>query len=194
MARKTPAAIIGNPTKVYPQSDDFGWRDITGQINVRGVGSNDPTWTVIDAGPLSAFQFALNDECWMAYHMPHDIVKGSDVHLHTHWMVDGTNVQPVRWEWTYSFARGFGQDPYVPAGTTIFAQEAPTGVAWQHMTTESSAITLFALETDAILYTRIRRITNGATDNTDGVFLLTGDVHYQSTDRSTINRAPDFYQ
>jgi hypothetical protein len=181
----------------------FGWRDITSEISVRGTGSTDPDWARIGStGPFYAYKFAVNDVCWMAFHIPHDILPGSAIHFHAHWTSDGTNAAVVKWQWQYAYAKGFNQSvfdvdlaesPQTNAGT-ITAQEAASGVAYRHMVTESIAVTLPGLtEPDGIVYCAIKRITNGAVNNTDGIFLLTSDIHYQTTNVATINKAPDFY-
>ena len=92
------------------------------------------------------------------------------------------------------YARGFNQDAFNTAGTSVTAEEAGPGTAWQHMVTETAGVTVTNLdEPDGIVYTRISRITNGGTDNTDDIFVLTADLHYQSTGMPTLNKAPTFY-
>jgi hypothetical protein len=174
---------------------DFGWRDITGEVNVRGVGANDPSWAQMGSGPLYAYQFAVNDECWMVYHVPHDIVPDADIHFHAHWVPDGTNAQPVKWQWDFAYAKGFNQAAYpIGSETTVTAEDNGPGTAWQHMVTETAAQSVADLdEPDGLIYCRITRITNGGTENTDGIFLLTADVHYQSTNLATLNKSPSFY-
>ena len=186
--------VLESSKYLYPETDRFGWRDITGEVQTRGVGATDPAWTQIGSGPFSAYAFALNDVCWMAFHVPHDIVPNTDIHLHTHWLSDGTDTEAVRWEYTYTYAKGFNQAAFDTTGTTVTAEEAASGTAYQHMVTETAAITISGLsEPDGIVYVRIRRVTNGGTDNTDTIFMLTSDVHYQSTDQSTFGKAPNFY-
>ena len=48
-------------------------------------------------------------------------------------------------------------------------------------------------EPDAIAMVTVKRITNWAVDNTDKVFWLTVDFHYESDRDSTPNKSPDFY-
>lgn len=178
----------------YPNSPAFGWRDLTAPPEVRGVGANDPTWAQIGASPFYAYKFDINDQCWFSYHTPHDLVPLADIFLHAHWISDGTSVNPVKWEWTYMIARGFNQEAYSVAGTVISCTEAASGIAYQHMVTECEAISSARWsEPDAILYARLRRVTAGSPDNQNGIFLLTADVHYQSTNLTTINKAPNFY-
>lgn len=176
-----------------------GWRDITSEISLRGGGATNPTWSQLGSTVFYGYKFAVNDEVWMNFHVPHDILPGSDVHLHAHWIPDGTNTQPVKWQWDYAYAKGFGQAAFDLAGLTtdagtITAEEAGPGTAYTHMVTESAAITLAGLtEPDGMITVNLTRITNGGTENTDGIFLLTSDVHYQSTGIATVGKAPNFY-
>lgn len=171
----------------------FGWRDITGEVLTRGVGATDPAWAQIGSGPFYAYSFALNDTCWMVYHVPHDFAPSTDVHLHVHWISDGTDANPVKWQFKYAYAKGFNQAAFDSAGTTITAQEAASGTAYQHMVTETSAIDMSITEPDGLILVNITRVTNGATDNTDTIFMLTADVHYRSTNLATLNKSPNFY-
>lgn len=186
--------VLETARYIFPDTDDLGWRDITGEVLTRGVGATDPAWTQIGSGPFYAYAFALNDVCWMAYHIPHDIVPNTAIHFHTHWLTDGTNANPVKWEYSYTYAKGFNQGAFDTTGTVITSEEAAAGIAYQHMVTETAAVIIDGLsEPDGIVYVRIRRLTNGATDNTDNVYMLTSDVHYQSTNLATFGKAPNFY-
>ena len=174
--------------------DAWPWRDITSEVRTRGVGATDPAWTQIGATVFSGYVFALNDVCWMHYHIPHDYVPGSDVHLHIHWFVDGTDTETVKWQWEYVYAKGFNQEAFAFASaTTVTAEEAPPGTAYQHMVTETVAITIADMEVDGHIMTKITRLSNGGSDNADDVFMIEGDCHYQSTNVGTIDKAPDFW-
>ena len=177
----------------------YGWADITGQVLVKGVGVADPTWAQIASGPFYAYKFAVNDNCWFCYHVPHDIVPGTDIHFHVHWIHDGTGsnpTEPVKWEFTYAYALGFNQAAFdMDTGTTINAETTPAATAYQHYVTETAAVSIATLtEPDGLIYCSIKRITNGGTENDAGVFMLTSDVHYQSPGLlSTPGKAPGFY-
>ena len=186
--------VLGDKRIIYPGSDHFGWRDITAEVTVRGVGASDPTWSQIGSGPFYAFKFAVGDECWFSFHIPHDIAPHCRIHFHTHWLAGGTDVNPVKWQFDYTYARGFNQEAFDPTGSTITAEEPGAGVAYQHMVTESEAVYIPTLtEPDGIIKARVARVANGATDNTDDIFMLTSDIHYQSTDECTFDKAPNFY-
>ena len=171
------------------------WRDILGQITTRGVGSTDPSWTQIGSGPFYGYVFAINDVACVPFHIPHDFSRNSDVYFHTHWISDGTQANSVKWEYYYSYAKGFNQEAFDPVGTQVFSEEAASGTAYQHMVTESDAVSIAGLdEPDGIIYIRLKRVTNGGTDNTDNIFVLLTDLHYQTTNSATPGKAPDFYR
>ena len=176
-------------------TSSFGWRDITSSIEVRGVAATDPSWEQVDATGFYAYNFGVGDKVWMTYHIPHDIVPNADIHLHAHWFPDGTNANPVKWQFTYAYAKGFNQQAF-PLGspTVVTVEQASPEVQYQHMVAETVAQTVAGLsEPDGMIHVIIERITNGATENTDGIFMLTSDIHYQSTNMTTINKAPNFY-
>ena len=192
---KSPGQILGRKKMVYPETEDFGWNDITADIITRGVGATDPVWTQIGSTPFSAYAFAVNDVCWMTYHIPHDIVPNSQLFFHAHWLTDGTDANIVKWQWEHCYAKGFNQAAFnVASATTVTTEEAASGTAYQHMVTETVGQTIAGLsEPDGLVMVKITRLTNGGSENADGIFLLTADVHYQSTGQATYGKAPDFY-
>ena len=175
-------------------TNDFGWNDIMGEINVRGIGVTDPTWTQIAATGFWDYKFDIGDSCWINFHIPHDYVPGTPVYLHAHFLTDGTEVRSVKWQFDCVYANGFGQQefPFATPTTTTAAGDPP-GVAYTHMIVEDAGTSVSGMEVDGMLKAKVTRITNGGTDNTDDVFLLTADIHYQSTGLATKNKAPNFY-
>lgn len=178
---------------------DGGWFDIIGQIIPAPLGPSNPTWTQIDTGsPFYAYAFGVNDFVNIVFHMPHFYASSqgtapTPIFLHAHWFTDGTNTQPVKWQFTYTWAKGFNQGNFNTTGTAITCEEAAAGTAYRHMVTETSAITNADFEVDGLLLVQLKRITNGGTENTDAVFLALADAHIQVDTFSTKNRAPDFY-
>jgi hypothetical protein len=189
----TVSASSGDGILLDTTAPTFGWRDITGEIVTRGVGATDPSWDQIGSSAFYAYHFALNDVCWMCYHIPHDYVPGTDIYFHVHWIPSGTNTQVVKWSVDYMYAKGHNQANFTVAGSNTTIEQAPPGSAYRHMVSESVAITIPTIEVDGILYVKYTRVTNGATDNTDSIFMLTSDVHYQSTNIATKNKSPGFY-
>ena len=192
---KSPGQIFGRKRMVYPQVDDFGWRDITAPIELRGVAVTDPSWTQIGSTVFYAYAFGVDDIVWMNFHVPHDIVPNGQIFFHAHWFTNGTSTNSVKWQWDYTYAKGFNQGAFDFASpTTVTAEEAASGTAYQHMVTETVGQTVDGLtEPDGIIQVRLSRITNGGSENADTVFLTTSDIHYQSTNQSTYGKAPNFY-
>lgn len=192
---KSPGQILGTINYTYPDTDDFAWRDITGEIVTRGVGATDPVWTQMGTSVFYAYAFDINDVCWINYHVPHDIVPNGLIHFHTHWITNGTSTNTVKWQFEYTYAKGFNQAAFgVASPTTITVEEAASGTAYQHMVSESDGQQISGLtEPDGIIQTKITRLTNGGSENGDTVYLLTADLHYQSTNAGTYAKAPNFY-
>lgn len=183
----------------------FGWRDITAPITVRGVAATDPSWSRIGSTNFWAYKFGLGDYVWQPFHVPHDIVPGSAIHFHAHWIPGTAGAgEYVTWQFDYMYAKGFNQQAFDPALSnsplvnegTVTATEA-VGPQYQHMVTETDAVSIPDLtEPDGIIYVRVGRISNTTSplnEYSGDVFLLTADIHYQSTNMATVGKAPDFY-
>lgn len=177
--------------------DGVIWQDYLTSISTGKTGAaNAPTWTAVGpTGTNFAWAFGLNDYIQLAgFHVLHDIKRGSLMYPHVHWTTDGTDTNTVKWELSYTYAKGHDQEAF-PADTVITVEQAASGTAWQHMISEVGDATgaFTAPEVDSIIMTRIRRITNGGIDNTDDVFGLFVDIHYQLDRAGTLNKAPNFY-
>jgi hypothetical protein len=168
-----------------------GWRDMVSDINTRG--QLVPTWSQMGSSNFWAHKFAINDECWATFHVDHDYKPGTGVYLHVHWTSDNTSTNTVRWEFTYTIAKGHNQSNFNLTGTVVTATGTPHGTAWRHYVTETAEITSSEIEPDSLIHVRIKRITNGGTDNTNGIFCLKTDAHYFADRLATPNKSPDFY-
>lgn len=173
-----------------------GWRDLFGVPMTPNAGLGIPTWEQLGSSPFYGFKFNVGDQLWFPYHLQHDYSLGTDIFLHAHWLADGTDAANVKWEFTYVFAKGFGQAAFdIPGGGSVAtAEESTGGTAWKHMTSEIAAgIANANFEPDGILLVCVKRVTNGGVDNADGVFLIVADLHYQADSVATKHRTPDFY-
>ena len=167
-----------------------GWRDLLGPLTPPNVGGSIPVVTQIASSPISQPLWQIGDKMWATYHVGHDYAIGTDVYIHVHWLTSGTQTRTTKWQVTYYYARGYNVEAFAlgGAGTVITIEQAAAGVAYQHMISESAAITIANLEPDGYVFAEIKRITNGGTDNTDGVFAWNADMHYQSVESTTGNR------
>ena len=190
-------AVQASSTGATPVLVATGWRDLVGDINIKGTGANDPSWANFRNG-IYAYSFSASamKEVWIVYHIDHDYKEGSSIYLHTHWSTTGTNTGVVRWGFEYTAAKGHGQEAF-GATTTVYKDLAASGTAYQHMISEiavGDVIPSTHLEPDSLILVRIFRDAADVADTcTDAAFLLTADCHYQTDHENTKNKAPNFY-
>lgn len=192
----------GKGIKIDTTNPTFGWRDLLGQIRTRGVGGTDPNDATYN-GNIKAYQFSVNDECWVDYHIPHDYVKGTDIFLHFHWSHNSAIVTggSVTWGADISYAKGHDQAAFsAPVNTTVVGNAS--AVQYRHIITEiqvsasspsGSQIDTDDLEPDGVILIRGYLSANNMTGATPDPFLHFKDIHYQSTNIATKNKVPDFY-
>lgn len=183
----------------------FGWRDLLGQLGLSNTGASKPTLATY-RDTLSQFQFAAGDEEFLIYHIPHDYVKGTDIHLHIHWSHIGTLVNGGTVTFTYeiSYAKGHNQAAF-PASVTGTIIPAASTTQYQQLISEgqvsasspsSAQIDTDDLEPDGVIICRIEVTSNDITVSGGGVpdpFIHYADIHYQSTNIATKDKVPDFY-
>ena len=169
-----------------------GWQDLIVPItSTKSAGVNQPTGTAFGPGSPTIYQFAFTngDEVFGAIHIPHDIKPNTLMYPHVHWTTNGTSTAQVDWTFTYTVAKGHNQEAF-PAETSITLSENASGIAWQHMVTEASDAQAFeAPEIDSLIAFRLHR---SSATNTDTVFALALDLHYQSDGMLTTTKSPEF--
>lgn len=201
----------GKGIKVDTAAPTFGWADILGLVHIKQTGANDPTFAVY-RGNLRQFQFANAGmrEVFMEFHIPHDYLLGTDIHVHTHWsqiVIDtgGAAGVPgvVKWYFEASYAKGHGQAAFIAPITTSVTQQA-SATQYQHMLAETQLsaaggagglLTTGDLEPDGVIVFRCYRDGTDPADTLDQApFLHFCDVHYQTIGiAGTKQKAPDFY-
>lgn len=195
----------GNGIKVDTASPTFGWRDLVGKIRKRGVGATDPGDAVYRGGSVKAWQFAVNDEVWLEFHINHDYVKNSDIFLHFHWshnsaIVTGGN---VTWGAHVTYAKGHNQAAFSAEVNPTVVDNVST-TQYQHMIGElqlsastpgATQIDTDDLEPDTIILVHVYLSANNITSSgaVPDPFLHEVDIHHQSTGIFTKQKAPDFY-
>jgi hypothetical protein len=183
--------------KIDQDAPAFGWRDLTAPVDVRGIGVNDPSFAVYTGTTLRAFQFSAGtmNEVFFVFHVPHDWVPSTAIYFHAHWSnaAAAPNTGNVVWKFDYSFAKGFGQEAF-PAIQTAEVTAASPAVRYTHNVSETAAVTIALMEVDGLILVRGYRDAANVLDTcSDAVFLHTMDIHYQSTNMATKNKAPSFY-
>jgi len=173
------------------------WKDLVAPLASAPIPSaNNPVMTAFGpSGDRKEYAFDLNDYLFVQpFHVNHDIIPGALAYPHVHWTTNGTSTNSVKWQLEILRALGHQQAAFA-APMTLTVEQSPVGTAWQHMVAEvsdSDALPLY--EPDELILITLKRITNGGTDNTDDVFGMTVDLHYQSNTVGTISKAPDFYR
>jgi len=173
-----------------------GWKDLTAPITSAGVPVNNaPVMTAFGpSGLREEFAFDIGDYVFcQAFHVNHDIKPNGKAYVHVHWSTNGTQTNTVKWELQITRALGHNQANFgIPV--SLYVEQAAQGTAWRHMVAEvlvADALTL--TEPDELILVTLRRVTNGATNNTDAVFAMTVDFHFESDRDFTPNKAPNFY-
>jgi hypothetical protein len=204
----------GTGIKVDTTTPTFGWHDLLGPISIRGIGAADPSYNVY-LNNIRGYQFDVNEEAFVEFHLPHDYVPGTDLHIHAHWSVKNTTSAgvatnavtggSVTWGFNLAYAKGHNQAAFTsPASALTVTQNAST-TQYQHMIAEvqmsatspsTAQIDTDNLEVDGLILVRVYLSANNLTvssGNKPAPFLHMVDIHYQSTGLTTKNKAPNFY-
>ena len=195
----------GTGIQVDIDSPTFGFDDIIGQIRTRGVGATDPNDATYIGG-IKAYNFDVNDEAWIDYHINHDYVIGTDIFLHFHWSHNVTVVTggSVTWGYEMTYAKGHGQAPFSAAVSGSVVADASTTQYQQQLdevqisaaSPSGSQIDSDFLEPDGVIMMRVFLSANNITSSAavPDPFLHFADIHYQTkAGTGTKNKAPDFY-
>ncbi len=187
--------VIPGPLGLYRRDPAHGWQDYIGVPRYRGFGANLPTQGVINGTAFTGWEFGISDWMQFDYHILHDFVPGSAIYAHVQWLDDGTHASTVKWQLQIVAAKGHGQSAYALAAPTTVTVEQASGGQYYHMIAEVAdpGYSSDELEIDSTVMIVVTRITNGATENTDAIFMVMSDLHYSSTARTTKNKAPNFY-
>jgi len=188
---------LGTPS--YP------WHDIIGNIHVEAGGAQTPEFVPYQGG-IKALQFALSDEGFLDFHIPHDYVVGTEVYIHVHWSHTSTLVTggTVTWGFEMSYAKGHNQGAFlVPVSVGLIASASST--QYQHMIPEvlitsigggATSISVGDIEPDGIVMVRVYLDSNDITVSgglAPEPFVHFVDLHYQSTGIGTKQKSPDFW-
>ncbi len=191
----------GNGIKVDNTTPTFPWQDLFGEVKLHGVGANEPSYNVYKGG-IRAYEFnTVGDEVFVEFHLPHDYVEGSNIYIHSHWSVDTASVTgSVTWDFECTYAKGHDQAAFGGNVTAQASQTAST-TAYQHMIAEvqlsdpspsATELDTDDLETDGLILVRVE-LSASTLSGGNNPWLHFVDVHYQSTNIGTKQKAPPFY-
>ena len=183
----------------------FPWRDLLGRVTSVNQGASKPTHTTYRDG-IFEFEFAAGDEDYFQFHIPHDYAPGTDIYLHFHWSHIGTLVTggTVTFEYEVTYAASHNQAAF-PASVSGTIAGTASAVQYQQILTEvrisasapsGSQIDSDDLEPDGLILMTAGVLANNITVSGGGVpdpFIHFIDIHYQSINIGTKDKAPDFY-
>ena len=193
----------GKGIQVDTAAATFPWRDLEGIIKEPPVGAGSPSLTAF-RGNIKGMAFTTNDTYDLVYHMPHDYVPGSDLHIHVHWAHNDTAISgDLVLTYYITYAKGHNQAVY-PAEITITQTIATTDVTttprWGHRLNEvqlsaaspsASQIDTDDLEPDGFIKAHFVLTTLPTLSGGSGkIFVDHIDIHYQSSNVGTKQKDP----
>jgi hypothetical protein len=188
--------VSGTPTTKKIQLKNLlgGWRDMRSSLVAAATGGGAPALAAFGpTGGIKQLSFGVGDSVYLAMHVDHDILPESTCFLHVHWTTNGVKTEAVKWALNYTIAERNDVTPDAfGTETQVLLQQAAAGTAWRHIVTEDT-VGFTIPPIDSLIIIELERVANGGTENTDTVFGLFVDIHYQAAMVGTISRAPDFY-
>jgi hypothetical protein len=201
------SGLSGSGIKVDHATPTFGWRDLEGPIGLGPTAAGRPTLTTYDS-PVEDWAFGASDHYGpLKFHIPHDYVPGSDMYIHVHWSHNGTDISgSLVCDYFYTYAKGHNQEAFFTRKNltqTISSLNITNTPSKFHRIDEiqfsaaspsASQLDSDDIETDGLIIMHfdvptIPTITGGA----GKPFIHYVDIHYQSSNMATKNKAPAFY-
>ena len=184
----------------------FGWRDIIGKVIPKAVGAGSPTRAPYMGGQLGQYAFVAGDAYDIEFHIPHDYAPGTDIHIHVHWSHNGDAISgSAVFDFYHSYAKGHNQANF-SAEKNLTITYPTVDVAnmpqYRHrideviMSGPSATATLMDrddLEPDGLILMTCKLTALPVIGGGGKLFVHTVDIHYQSSNISTKNKAPNFY-
>ena len=203
----------GKGIKVDTTNPTFGFADLLGDQFAKNTGGTKPTLVTYN-GTIDAWQFSNGDEAFLSYHIPHDYVPSTDIHLHIHWSQNnaGATGGTIDFKYFAIYSKGHNQvsgsvftsTPITDTFSSIDINDGDSGLNryQQHLTevTISAATATAALfdrddfEPDGVIELTFEMDANNLTGTPSDPFIHFVDIHYQTTGLiGTKQKAPDFY-
>jgi hypothetical protein len=181
----------------------MGWRDIIGDVSSKHAGLTSPLLHNLN-GAFRGWFYNPGNRADITYHIPHDYVLGTDIFIHVHWTHNGVYANGnFEVSHNLSYAKGHNQMAFGTEVHILQEIECDNVPALTHRIDEiqiSGKQVLELLDTDKIEPDGI--ITNSMVVNEtpniergvpNAPMIICVDVHYQSNDKSTPNKEPNFY-
>ena len=191
----------------------YGWKDLIGLIQPDLSNQASPNIVQFDntnGSNVNSYAYSVGDKVNIVYHLPHDYAPGTDLFLHIHWAHNGTSISgTTNWLASYTYAKGFNQTTYInekQENLIYDTVDIATTPRLNHMITEiqlsgvggiGNLLDTSTIEVDGLIKVNIEQIAipsiSGAAGYSSKPMVETIDLHYQSTNAPTKQKAPDFY-
>ena len=191
---------LANPT--------YCWRDLEGVEAPDLIGATSATLSALNGGLVRENAYTVGDKMDLRFHLPHDMVKGSDFYIHIHWTHNGTAISGnFVGTFTSCYAKGHNQASYsaeksvtityntVNIATTPRLIHRIDEVALSSVGGSATLLNATDFEPDGLILmnftmTTIPTITGGSPNEP---FIQRIDIHYLSHNLGTKQKAPNFY-
>lgn len=174
-----------------------GWRDNIAAIDTRAGGTAPQINLYRDGIYLYEFSADSMNEVFASYHIDHDYKPGTMLYPHLHFTTTSTASGVVRLGFEYTYAKGHQQAKFPAATTLTLNVNVPANSDHLHFVAEmpeGQGIPGTNIETDGVVLMRIFRDAGHVDDTFTGtIFGILVDLHYQTSQYATPNRAPDFF-
>ena len=192
----------GKGIQVDVDSPSPMWFDLLGDIKIDVNNAvNRPDFNAYIDG-IRHYQFLVDDQVWLAFHLTHDYLPGSDMFIHGHWSHNSATLPTgeINFGFDITYAKGHNQESFNPP-ITITGTASLAIPQYRHMISEfqmsnnggtGGLIDSNRLEPDGIILVRAYLNAN-TSDPLVSPFLHYVDIHYQSTGIGTKQKAPNFY-
>lgn len=182
-----------------------GFNDLLGDQFSKNTGATKPALVAYN-GVVNAWQFAAGDEAFLSFHIPHDYIPGTDIHLHIHWSHIGTLVTggTLTFKSTSIYSKGHNQAAFTssPAVGTFTGDASTT--QYQHIISEVQfsasspsglQIDTDLLEPDGVIELTLEMDANDMTVSGGGIpapFIHYVDIHFESDTIMTHEKVAPF--
>jgi len=126
----TIAGALDVTGRVRARATAGGWKDLLGAYIPRTAGVTVPTLATVGGSVVQMPKWQLGDLAYSMFHVPHSYALGQSIYWHVHWITDGTDINTVKWQFSYYYAEGYalGTFAFGGGGTVITCEEAASGV------------------------------------------------------------------
>lgn len=183
---------------------EHGWRDLLGDTSAKTIGLTSPTLNTFRDHYRGWF-YGSGNRADITYHIPHDYAPGTDLFIHVHWAHNGEAISGLLdMSHHVSYAMGHSQMKFSVEKTVRMVVDCNGASQYLHRideiqissSTDSALLDTKLIEPDGVItnsfvVNKVPLIVNG---DPNLPMIIYVDVHYQSTDVSTKNKVPNFYE